>query len=210
MQHTSPFCAALRAAAIVTSLASAAASAADNARNTPTPAPAGPARQAVAAPLKGDLRLSPGNVPRLVIPALGLDTLAKDFNKFSGDAKAFESMVKAVPGMAQECANKSYSVQDQTKAGCTANDTVAQCSDKLLKHCLQSYQSTSLPVLGLGGGSAGGVRLPNAGAGNAKIGFSLQEFQKTAAATAAEARALSQQLAAYATQVELNAKKVLP
>lgn len=198
----------LQVAAIAIAVASAAASAAGDGRGVATGAM--PARQSLAAPLKGELRLTPANTSRLILPQQGIDALAKDFNKFSGDAKAFEAMAKAVPGMTQQCASKAYSVQDQAKAGCTASDTVAQCSDKLLKHCLQSYRGRSLPDLGLSGGAAGGLGLPGAGSGNVKIGFSLQEIQQTAAAAAAEARALSQQLAAYANQVEQNAKAVAP
>lgn len=40
----------------------------------------------------------------------------------------------------QSCANKSYSVQDQQNAGCLGSDTVDQCTNKLLRHCLSRYE----------------------------------------------------------------------
>jgi len=42
----------------------------------------------------------------------------------------------------KNCANKSYSVQDQATAGCQGNDTVDQCTDKLLRYCLSRYEQS--------------------------------------------------------------------
>jgi hypothetical protein len=36
-------------------------------------------------------------------------------------------------------AQKSFSVQDQQNAGCANSDTVGQCMDKLVKHCISSF-----------------------------------------------------------------------
>lgn len=40
----------------------------------------------------------------------------------------------------KNCANKSYSVQDQQTAGCLGSDTVDQCTDKLFRRCLIRYE----------------------------------------------------------------------
>lgn len=42
----------------------------------------------------------------------------------------------------KNCANKSYSVQDQVAAGCKGNDTVDLCTDKLFRHCLSRYEES--------------------------------------------------------------------
>lgn len=208
----------LLAVALFGALASAAQAAGETGRSGAPPSTAPPssalAPRAVAnAPLKGELRVSPGDL-RLVAMQTGIDALTKDFNKLSGDAKAYESMAKGIPEMAKQCSAKAYSVQDQAAAGCSASDTVAQCSDKLMKHCLANFKGTSLPGgIGLPGGSVAGVPMKGVGGSNSgsfRIGFSLQEFQQKAGATAAEARALSQSLSAYASQVEQNAKKLAP
>jgi hypothetical protein len=200
------------AAASLTLVATAASVAADPSRAGAAPPSALPARVGAPTLNRGEVRVNAGDL-RLIAVQTNIAALTKEFDKLSGDAKAYEAMAKAIPGMAQACAAKAYGAQDQAAAGCTGGDTVAQCADKLLKHCMANYKGTSLSIgIGMPGGEIKGV--PIAVAGNAnrgiKVGFSLQEFQQKATAAAAEARALSQQLAAYASQVELNAKKVLP
>lgn len=202
----------LLAVALSNAIGSAAQAAGDTGRSGAPPSSALKPR-AASAPMKGELRLSPGDL-RLVVMQSSIEALTQEFNKLSGDAKAYESMAKGIPEMAKQCSAKAYSVQDQAAAGCSASDTVAQCSDKLLKHCLANFKGTSLPGgIGLPGGSTRGVPYGTPGGsatGSGKIGFSLQEFQQKAGATAAEARALSQSLSAYANQVEQNAKKLAP
>lgn len=199
------------AVALSSAIGSAAQAAGDTGRSGAPPSALTP--RAASAPLKGEMRVSPGDL-RLVVMQTSIDALTKDFNKLSGDAKAYESMAKGIPEMAKQCSTKAYGVQDQAAAGCSASDTVAQCSDKLLKHCLANYKAASLPGgVGLPGGSVAGVPMKGPGGSNSgsfKIGFSIQEFQQKAGATAAEARALSQLLSAYASQVETNAKKLAP
>ncbi len=201
------------AVALCSAVGSAALAAGDTGRSGAPPSGALAPRAVANAPMKGELRVSPGDL-RLVAVQTNIDALTKDFNKLAGDAKAFEAMAKSIPEMVKQCSAKAYSVQDQAAAGCTAGDTVAQCSDKLLKHCLANLKATSLPGgISLPGGSVAGVPMTNpsgAGSGAGKIGFSIQEFQQKAGATAAEARALSQLLSAYASQVESSAKKVTP
>lgn len=192
--------------------------AADPGRGSAAPATQLPGRQLQSIPLRGDMRLAPATTSagtaRLVMPKTSIDALAQKFNELSGKAKSYESMAKAVPAIAQECAAKSYSVQDQQAAGCSASDTVAQCSDKLLKHCTENYsKKATLPTVPSYGGQGGGkfgTTWPSAGSGGASIGFSTKEFQQTAAAAAADARALSQALNLYASQVEQNAKAFAP
>lgn len=204
---------------VVLASASAASFAADPGRGSAAPATPFPGRQLQAVPLQGALRLSPATasagMARLSVPKTSIDALTQKFNELSGKAKSYESMAKAAPAIAQECAAKSYSIQDQQAAGCLPSDTVAQCSDKLLKHCVESYsKKTTLPSFGPSPGqgtSKGGVPyFPGTGSGGASIGFSTKEFQQTAAAAAADARALSQALNLYASQVEQNAKAFAP
>ncbi|HON59141.1 MAG TPA: hypothetical protein PLT45_06350 [Smithella sp.] len=40
----------------------------------------------------------------------------------------------------KQCANKSYSVQDQQNAGCVGSETLNQCTNKLFKYCLSRYE----------------------------------------------------------------------
>lgn len=198
---------------VVLLTASAAALAADPGRGSAAPATQLPGRQLQAAPQQGEMRLSPGanntGGARRVMPKTGIDTLTQKFSEFSGKAKGYESMAKAVPNIAQECAAKAYSLQDRKAAGCSASDTVAQCSDKLLKDCIENYSKKStLPTWGRN--QYGGVDLSGGPTGSVTIGFSTKEFQQTAAAAAADARALSQLLDLYASQVEQNAKAFAP
>jgi hypothetical protein len=171
------------------------------------------------APLKGDLRVNPAatnlGATRAITPATNVDALTQKFSQFSGNAKSYEYMAKSIPGMVQGCSAKSYSVQDQQAAGCTASDTVALCSDKLLKYCLANLKGSSLSTGGTGisGGTFEGVpiRSPgSSGQGSVQIGFSIKEFQQAAQSAAVQARAMSQLLNLYAGQVEQSAKALLP
>jgi hypothetical protein len=170
---------------------------------TPSNAPASTLspRSTSATPLKGEMRVSPGGL-QLSGVKTNIEALSKDFGKFAGNAKAYEFMAGGIPEMVKQCSSKAYSVQDQAAAGCTANDTVAQCSSKLLKHCLANYKGNAISTdFGLPG---------RTNTGSVKVGFSIQEFQQSAAAAAAGARALSQSLNLYATQVENSAKALVP
>jgi hypothetical protein len=44
-------------------------------------------------------------------------------------------------GQLNECLHRPYTFQEQQAAGCLPNDTVQQCSDKLLKRCIGPYAS---------------------------------------------------------------------
>jgi len=193
------------AAAAVVIVAVAANAADPGGRGGTAPASQLSPRTMPAAPLKGELRLNPGAInpgaSRAGLAQTNIDALTQKFNEFSGKAKKYESLAKAVPDISQQCAAKSYSVQDQMAAGCTATDTVAQCTDKLLKHCIQNFSNvTQLPAVGVGGRTLGG----------GTIGVSTQEFKQSAQGAAADARALSQLLDLYAGQVEQKAKALIP
>ncbi len=93
---------------------------------------------AKAAPLKGEIRLSPGlqrGVGRLM-PQQSFDSLKKKYDEFSGNAQKYEYGAAQMPAITKECSTKAYSVQDQKAAGCSENDTLKQCMEKLYKHCV--------------------------------------------------------------------------
>lgn len=192
--------------------------AAEQGRGSAAPASQLPARSAPpsAAPLKGELRVNPGTTrvgaAQVALPQTSVDVLTQKFNEMSGKGKAYEAMAKAIPDIAKQCSQKAYSVQDQKAAGCAATDSVQQCTDKLVRHCIENFSSVStLPGIGLPSGSLEGTRLGSGGkAAGQKVGFSTKEFQQTAQAAAADARALSQLLNLYASQVEQGAKALLP
>jgi hypothetical protein len=162
-----------------------------------------------AGPLKGVIRLAPGAARAAgtpVVPSVGIETLKQKFTKFAGDAQAYESGAKNMQSVAKQCSEKAYTVQDQKAAGCTGNETMNQCMDKLYKHCVQtfSYSGASIPVGGVDpitGTSKGGVKLP---------GFSTKQFLQSVGTTASEARGLSQLLNLYANEVEQKGKALVP
>ena len=162
-----------------------------------------------AAPLKNEIRLGSGMNNKHIIQIVAqvnFNMLNQQYTEFSGNAKKFESGAKTMSGITKECANKAYSVQDQKAAGCTGNDTMNQCMDKLYKHCVKNFSSSGYSLPGGGynpvtGQKYGGGEIP---------GFSTAQFLQSAQTAAAQARALSQQLGQYANQVEQNAKALVP
>jgi hypothetical protein len=161
------------------------------------------------APLKGVIHLSTGArraAPfQKRLPAVTLAQLKQKFADLSGNAQKYESGASAMPDVAQQCATKAYSVQDQIAAGCKGTDTLDQCKEKLYKHCIETY---SVPAVDL---PTGGIQPIQGGSGGTHLpGFSTKEFQQSAQAASAQARALSQLLARYANQVDANAKALVP
>ncbi|MCR4345585.1 MAG: hypothetical protein NUV55_00030 [Sulfuricaulis sp.] len=161
-----------------------------------------------AAPLKNEIRLGTGMSKRIVqiVAQVKFDKLNQQYTEFSGNAKKFESGAGVISEIAKECAKKAYSVQDQKAAGCTGNDTLNQCMDKLYKHCVKNFSSSGYSLPGGGynpvtGQKYGGGEIP---------AFSTAQFLQSAQTTAAQARVLSQQLGQYASQVEQNAKALVP
>jgi len=160
------------------------------------------------APLKNEIRLAPaaGKYVINIVAQVNFDKLNQQYSEFSGSAKKFESGAGAMSGIAKECANKAYNVQDQKAAGCTGTDTLNQCMDKLYKHCVKNFSSSGYSLPGGGynpvtGQKYGGGEIP---------AFSTAQFLQSAQTAAVQARALSQQLGQYANQVEQNAKKLVP
>ncbi len=101
-------------------------------------------------PLKGEIRLSPGlqrGVGRLM-PQQSFDSLQKKYGEFSGNAQKYEYGAAQMPVITKECATKAYSVQDQKAAGCTDNDTLKQCMEKLYKHCVEHWSVSFNPPTG--------------------------------------------------------------
>jgi hypothetical protein len=130
-------------------------------------------------PLHGALRLNPtvmqhAPIQQTVLP-LGIEGLSQEFHTFSLYAHTYELGVVAMPKITAGCLNKSYSIQDQMTAGCANSDTVGQCMDKLLKHCISTYY--------------GPLGVP-------------ASYKDKAQRTADAARALSQKLLQYADQAE--------
>jgi hypothetical protein len=197
------------AALVIAAFLSAEINAADGRKVPPGPPAAGqpPAGGATAAPLKGEIRLPPGtHLGGMRVLHVGFDTLNQKFTEFSGSAKTYETGAKAMPEIAKACAAKTYSVQEQIAAGCTLNETLKQCTDKLYKHCIETYSSSgfSLPSFGVDpvtGQPRGGGQVS---------GFSTKQFQQSAQMTAAQARALGQMLGQYANEVEQTAKILVP
>ncbi|MES9857974.1 MAG: hypothetical protein ABW166_15445 [Sedimenticola sp.] len=86
----------------------------------------------------------------------------------------------------KHCAEKSYSIPDQTAAGCHGNETLDQCMEKLVHHCLENYR----PFL------SGGSLVPR----------TIKDARIAAKEAAVRAKALSEKLADYARQAEQHVK----
>lgn len=163
-----------------------------------------PEGKASAAPLKGEIRLSPagqrGASARGLVRQIKFDKINKLFAELSGNAKLYEMGVSLMPDIAKACDNKAYTAQDQKAAGCIGTESQNQCMDKLYKYCLENWSVAgfSLPTAVDG---LPGVQLP---------GHSTKQFKEAAQASAAQARALSQMLNQYANQAEQNAKVFSP
>lgn len=143
------------------------------------------AQGSAAAPLKGEIRLSPGKLRPISMPITS-EGLNQKFTEFSRKARGYEYGAQARTKIARQCADKAYTVQDQRAVGCTGTDTVDQCMDKLYDNCLRT---TSNP-------------------GGADV--TAQEFQESAKMIAGEARALSRLLNQFADQADQAVKTLVP
>lgn len=155
-------------------------------------------------PLQKPIRLAPAvkmraKAPKLMLP-VHLEQLAQQFHDLSAKAQEYEVGVAFMPEIQKACAEKSYSVQDQVAAGCNGNETLNQCMEKLVHHCVATYSTSS-------GLSWGSVNAPwgEIAPGGSTPTFSAQAFREAASQTATQARSLSQKLQQYATQAERNA-----
>jgi hypothetical protein len=160
-----------------------------------------PATAANVKPLQRPIQLDPAvkmrtKAPRVMLP-VRLEQLDQQFKDMKGIGHEYEVGVAIMPEIQKECAEKSYSVQEQTAAGCSGDETLNQCMEKLVHHCIGTFSTPgmSLDWGGLGNTSSG-VGIP---------AVSTQSFREAAGQTAAKARALSQKLQQYATQAERNA-----
>lgn len=157
-----------------------------------------------AVPLQGVIRLGPGNARvggSPYIPKVGVVTLHQKFSKFSSYANSYESGAKTMTEVVvKQCSDKGYTVQDQKAAGCTGNESLNQCMEKLYKHCVKTY---SVAVTDLQSQGIGKALHPSPA-------FSTQQFLQSANMTTAQARALSQLLNQYANEVEQNVKSLVP
>jgi hypothetical protein len=134
---------------------------------------------------KGDIRLDPRaravtQWTNLRLP-IRLAALQKEFNNLRYPAKYYEGGAKKIPEVARNCANQAYSAQYQTAAGCTEDDTVGQCREKLLKHCVGAWHGHIPAVHDL---------------------VSTHEIKLFSAKVATKARHLSRQLNRYANEAE--------
>ncbi|MEZ4601468.1 MAG: hypothetical protein R2940_16895 [Syntrophotaleaceae bacterium] len=137
--------------------------------------------------------------PKLVLP-VHFEQLASQYHELAGKAQEYEVGVAMMPEIQKACAEKSYSVQDQAAAGCNGNETLNQCMEKLVRHCIANYAAG-------GGISWGGINIggTEVAPGGSTPSFSTESFRKAAEETAAKARALSQKLQQYASQADRNA-----
>jgi hypothetical protein len=64
---------------------------------------------------------------------------------FSAAANGLKDDFKKYNTQLLTCSDKSYTYEEQQAAGCLPNDTIQQCSDKLLKICV-ARQASALKV----------------------------------------------------------------
>ncbi|MES9881561.1 MAG: hypothetical protein ABW185_11830 [Sedimenticola sp.] len=115
-----------------------------------------------------------------------ISELKELFTDLNARAARYESGIDTVSRIQTHCAEKSYSIPDQAAAGCNGNETLNQCMEKLVHHCLETHRPVSIT------GQSRGPR-------------TLEESRNAARVTAAMAKALSKKLADYARQAEQHA-----
>ena len=123
-----------------------------------------------------------------------LEQINQLYYDMAAKASEYEAGTAFIPEIQKMCAEKSYSVQDQVAAGCSGNETLNQCMEKLVHHCFETFSSAGISWGGVGPIPAGSTPT-----------YSTQAFREAAEQTAAKARTLSQKLQMYATQAERNA-----
>jgi hypothetical protein len=160
------------------------------------------------APLKGIVKLTPALRMRAKANKLHLtvklEQLRKQFAQMDQIAQAYETGVATMPEIQKQCAEKSYSVQDQMEAGCSGNETLNQCMEKLVAHCMANFSTPGVSIGGWSGTNIGGTNVGGT-EGVSVPSVSVESFRQAAKQTAAQAKALSQKLNQYAGQAERNA-----
>ena len=114
-------------------------------RKTPTAVTPAAATQNKAAKLPAVIKINAADVvstTALIDPNMEkAKTAGKRISWESGEiAQLLTKLEQSVSNMrnrANECSNKSYTTEDQKKAQCTDNMTVAQCSKRLFIDCLK-------------------------------------------------------------------------
>lgn len=167
-----------------------------------------PKLQKSAGPLKGIVKLTPAlrmrAKARKIHLTVKLEQLRKQFAQMDRMAQEYEMGVATMPEIQKQCADKSYSIQDQMNAGCNGNETLNQCMEKLVAHCIANFSTPGVAIGGLSGqkiwgtnvGGTEGVSIPS---------VSVESFRQAAKQTAVQAKALSQKLNQYAGLAESNA-----
>lgn len=162
---------------------------------------------AATAPLKGNIKLNSSaqlkNAQLARALQIKFEQLNQKFTELTGNATLYEGGVSLLPTIAKTCSTKAYTVQDQKAAGCSGNESLNQCMDKLYKYCVATFSTNGLPMPTFpnlpGGDKPGGIP-----------GYSTKQFKQAAQAAASEARVLSQMLNQYANQADQNAKAFGP
>jgi hypothetical protein len=167
-----------------------------------------PKLQKSAGPLKGIVKLTPALRMRAkahkIHLRVKLEQLRKEFSQMDQMAQEYEMGVATMPEIQKQCADKSYSVKDQMEAGCNGNETLNQCMEKLVDHCVANFSTPGAAIGGWSGMNVGGTNVGST-EGVSVPSISVESFRKAAKQTAAQAKALSRKLNQYATQAERNA-----
>ncbi len=154
-------------------------------------------------PLQKPIQLTPAMKMRAKAPRMHLsihfEQLAQQFHDLAEKAQEYEVGIVQMPEIQKACAEKSYSVQDQMAAGCSGDETLNQCMEKLVHQCVQTYSTSGISW---GGVSVGGVQVAP---GGSTPTFSTEGFREAAEQTAERARTLSQKMQQYADQASRNA-----
>jgi hypothetical protein len=169
--------------------------------------PAG-AKKPTLKPRTGVVKLSAAVRMRVVAKRLRLpvqlEQLRHQFVQMDQMAQEYEIGVATMPDIQKHCAEQSYSVQDQAAAGCSGNETLDQCMEKLVDHCMANFSTAGVSIGGWSGTNAWGTNVGGS-EGVTIPSVSVESFRQAAKQTAAQAKALSQKLNQYASQAERNA-----
>lgn len=157
---------------------------------------------------KGIVKLTPGlrarAKARKIYLTVKLEQLRTQFAQFDQKAQEYEMAVATMPEIQKQCAEKSYSVQDQMEAGCNGSEPLNQCMEKLVAHCMANYSTPGVSIGGWSGTNIGGANFGGT-EGVSIPSVSVEYFRQAAKQTAAQAKMLSQKLSQYAGQAERNA-----
>lgn len=159
-------------------------------------------------PLQNQLTISPMVQRRMVSPAevslLNMDEIQTQYESLVPPARTYEVGVQTMPAIQRQCAEKNYSVQDQSAAGCVGSETLDQCGEKLVRHCIATYNRPGGgSLVAIQAGADGTIQMPSAGTTSA----STQGFIEAARQVAQKARSLGETLQRYANQAEQRANR---